>query len=160
MFLCALFALPMTEEQLAIYTKHTGRTTPPTQPMREAWLICGRRAGKSYILASIAVFLACFRDWRPLLGPGELGTIMVVAEDRKQARAIMRFIRGLLHGAPMLKRTIIGETAESFTLKNRVQIEVHAASFRSTRGYTTVAALLDEIAIWPMRRAAPNPMSK
>ena len=65
----------------------------------------------------IAVFLACFKDWRPLLGPGELGTIMVVAEDRKQARAIMRFIRGLLHGAPMLKRTIVSETAESFTLE-------------------------------------------
>ena len=31
-FLCALFALPMTPEQLAIYTKHTGRNEPPTQP--------------------------------------------------------------------------------------------------------------------------------
>ena len=31
-FLAALFALPMTDEQLAIYTKFTGRTTPPTSP--------------------------------------------------------------------------------------------------------------------------------
>ena len=53
---------------------------------------------------------------------------MIVAEDRKQARAIMRFIRGLLHGTPMLKRQIIAETTESFTLKNRIQIEVHTAS--------------------------------
>ena len=50
---------------------------------------------------------------------------MVIAEDRKQARAIMRFIRGLLHGAPMLRRTIVSETAESVTLKNRVEIEAH-----------------------------------
>ncbi len=35
-FLAALFALPMTEEQLALYTKHTGRSTPPTQPLHEA----------------------------------------------------------------------------------------------------------------------------
>ena len=82
---------------------------------------------------------------------------MVVAEDARQARAIMRFIRGLLHGAPMLKRTIVGETAESFTLKNRVQIEVHAASFRSTSGYTTVAALLDEISIWPCDELSAEP---
>src|SRR5262245_28810422 len=153
-FLCSLFALPMTDEQLAIYRKHTGRKAPPFQPIHEAWLICGRRAGKSFVLACIAVFLACFRDWRPLLGPGELGTIMIVAEDRKQARMIMRFIGGLLRGAPMLRRTIVGETAESFTLRNRVQIEVHSASFRSTRGYTILAALLDELAVWPTDEAA------
>ena len=29
-FLAALFALPMTDEQLELYRQHTGRTTPPT----------------------------------------------------------------------------------------------------------------------------------
>jgi hypothetical protein len=63
-FLAALFALPMTAEQLALFSKHTGRSTPPTQPLHEAWLVCGRRAGKSFILACVAIFIACFRDWR------------------------------------------------------------------------------------------------
>jgi hypothetical protein len=40
-FLCALFGLPLTSEQLALYTKYTGRTTPPTTPLHEAW--AGRR---------------------------------------------------------------------------------------------------------------------
>src|SRR5215813_7126993 len=35
----------------------------PTTPFREAYLICGRRAGKSFVLALIAVFLACFRGY-------------------------------------------------------------------------------------------------
>jgi hypothetical protein len=48
-FLCALFALPMTEEQLAIYKQCTGRSTPPTTPFFEAWLVIGRRGGKSFI---------------------------------------------------------------------------------------------------------------
>jgi len=39
-FLCALFGLPLTSEQLALYTKYTGRTTPPTTPLHEAWLVC------------------------------------------------------------------------------------------------------------------------
>jgi hypothetical protein len=82
-FLVALFALPMTNAQLALYRQYTGRTTAPTTPFSEGWLICGRRAGKSFILACVAVFLACFKDWRPFLGPGEYGTIMVIAEDRK-----------------------------------------------------------------------------
>src|SRR3954451_9821008 len=80
-FLAALFGLPMTPEQLVLYTKHTGRTVAPTNPRHEAWLCIGRRGGKSFILAVIAVFLACFKYWRPLLGPGEIGTVMIIAAD-------------------------------------------------------------------------------
>ena len=150
-FLCALFALPMTPEQLAIFQKHTGRSAPSTGPLHEAWLVCGRRSGKSFMLACIAVFLAAFRDWRPFLGPGEVATIMIIAADRRQARVIMRYCLGLLRAVPMLKQLIEGQTAESITLRNRVVIEVHTASFRSTRGYSLIAARL--LAIGGISRA-------
>jgi hypothetical protein len=153
-FLCALFALPVTPEQLAIYQKHTGRSAPPAQPLHEGWLICGRRSGKSFVLACIAIFLACFKDWRAFLGPGELGTVMIIAADRRQARVCMRYCIGLLRAVPMLKQLIEGQTAESITLRNRVVIEVHTASFRSTRGYSLIAALCDEIAYWPSEESA------
>ncbi len=156
-FLAALFALPMTAEQLEIYKAHTGRTTPPTTPLHEAWLCIGLRGGKSFVLATVAVFLACFFDWRRFLGPGEVATIMVVAQDRRGARTIMRFALGLLKAVPMLRRQIEGITRESITLKNNVVIEVHAASFRSTRGYTIVAALLDELAYWPTDEGSAEP---
>ena len=128
-FLAALFALPMTEEELAIYRKHTGRSAPPAEPLSEAWLVCGRRAGKSFVLAVIAVFLACFRDWRPFLGPGEAGTIMIIARDRRQARVIKRYVLGLLQAVPMLRRQIEREDAEGITLRNQRLIEIHTASF-------------------------------
>src|SRR2546425_10905164 len=60
-FLRALFGLPMTAADRVIYQKHTGRTTPPTKQAREAWLVVGRRGGKSFIVALVAVFLAAFR---------------------------------------------------------------------------------------------------
>src|ERR1700731_903820 len=101
-FLAALFALPMTPEQIAVYQQFTGRTAPPLSPLHEAWLVIGRRGGKSFILAIIAVFLAAFKDWRPYLGPGEVATIMIIARDRRQARVIKRFITGLLKNIPML----------------------------------------------------------
>jgi hypothetical protein len=153
-FLAALTGQPMTDEQVAAYRKHTGRSAPPSSPASEAWLVIGRRGGKSFILATVAVFLATFRDWRPYLGPGERGTIMIIARDRRQARVIKRFITGLLHDVPMLRRTIEEESAERIELKNRVSIEIHTASFRSTRGYTIIAALLDEVAYWPNEDAA------
>jgi hypothetical protein len=135
--LAALFALPMTPEQLEIYTKHTGRSTPPTEPLHEAWLVCGRRAGKSFILACIAIFIACFRDWRPHLGPGEIGTCMIICVDRRQARVIMRYCLGLLKSVPMLKQLIESETRESITLRNRIVIEVHTASFSRVYFYSS-----------------------
>ena len=155
-FLCALFGLPMTPEQLTIYQQCTGRSEAPTRPASECWIPCGRRGGKSFVLALIAVFLACFKDYRPYLQPGERGTVIVTAADRRQARTIFRYARALLTKVPMLARMIERETAESFDLTNEVSIEIGTASFRAVRGYTVVAALCDEIAFW-MSEDSANP---
>jgi hypothetical protein len=156
-FLAALFALPMTEEQLAVYRDATGRSAPPTTPASEAWLICGRRGGKSFMLALIAVFLACFKDYRRYLSRGERGVIMVIAADRKQARVIFGYMRALLNEVPMLAELVERETADAFDLRNRVSVEVATASFRSTRGYTLIAGLLDELAFWRTDEGSSNP---
>src|SRR5260370_17212956 len=118
-FWCALFALPMTADELELYRRCTGRATAPAAAFVEAWLVCGRRAGKSFMLALIAVYLACFKDWREYLGPGERGTIMVIAGDRKQARAIMNFIRGLLK-VPMLPPVVENHAPQPITFPNRL----------------------------------------
>ena len=43
------------------------RTAAPTAPVTEGWLVCGRRAGKSFILALTAVLLGLFPQLRQLL---------------------------------------------------------------------------------------------
>lgn len=147
-FIAALFALPLTKEQGELYRECTGRDDVPSEAASEAWLVCGRRAGKSFILALIAVFLACFFDYRQYLAPGERATVMVLAADRKQARVILRYVRALLLNVPMLAKMVQREAMESFDLTNRTTIEVATASFRSTRGYAIAAALCDEVAFW------------
>ena len=120
-FLAALFGLPLTPEQLGLTRNTPAARRHRRGALNEAWLVCGRRSGKSFILALIAVFLACFRDWRPLLGPGEVATIMIIARDRRQGRVIKRFITGLLRGTPMLRQVIEGETQETIELRNNVE---------------------------------------
>jgi hypothetical protein len=156
-FLASLFGLPLSPDQLDTYRAHTGRTDQPKLPFREAWLVVGRRGGKSFILALTAVYLACFHEWRKFLNVGERGTVMIVAADRKQARTIMRYITGLLRSVPMLRQLIENSTAERITLRNRIIIEIHTASYTSTRGYTIVAALLDELAFWPSDEQSAQP---
>src|SRR5262249_2679747 len=151
-----LFGLAMSEDQIALYRRHTGRQTPPTLPAREAWLVVGRRGGKSWTAALIAVFLACFWAGRGVRAAGERGVLMVIAADRRQARVVFRYIEGLLDGVPLLGALIERRTREAISLTNRVVIEVHTASFRAVRGYTLIGAICDEIAFWRAEDSA-NP---
>ena len=156
-FLKALFALPMTPDDLVIYTQCTARTDPPSEPVTEADLIVGRRGGKSRMLALVAVFLATFRSYDEFLAPGEIGTVSVIAADRKQARAIFRFASGLLKNTGLLAPMIADSNTEAITLTNRTMIEIGTASFRSVRGGTLIAALCDEVAFWRIEAESANP---
>ena len=120
-------------------------------------MIVGRRGGKSRILALIAVYLAAFRDYAPYLAPGEVATIGVLAVDKGQARAIFRFVIGLLRAVPMLEPLIVKRDTETIELSNRVVIEIATASFRSTRGYSYAAVLCDEVAFWRSDETSLNP---
>lgn len=146
-FLKALFGLDLAGDELETFTQFTGRQVAPDET-NEAWLIVGRRGGKSLIAALVAVFLACFKDYQQHLARGERGTVMVIAADRKQARVVMRFVMGFLECVPMLKREIESQTKESVNLKGQLSIEVHTANFRLVRGYSIVACVADEIAFW------------
>ncbi len=156
-FLAALFALPMTPEQLAVYQRCTGRTNPPTEPHREGWLICGRRSGKSFIMALVAVFLAVFRDWKPFLAPGERAVIMIIAADRGQASELLGYIKAFFSEVPMLRELLENETAEAVELSSRVRIQVNSASYTRTRGFAIAVAILDELAFWPTDTGSANP---
>jgi hypothetical protein len=69
----------------------------------------------------------------------------------------MRYCLGLLRSVPMLAQLIESETRESVSLRNRITIEVHTASFRSTRGYAICCSLLDELAFWPTSEDSSEP---
>ena len=156
-FLAALVAAPLTDDQLALYTRHTGRLEAPKEPFTEAALICGRRGGKSRMLALLGTCIATLRDYRAFLAPGEVATVAILASDRKQARSIFRYVKGLIDAVPSLKREVTKETDELLELgKRQVAIEITTASFRATRGYTYAAVLCDEVAFWRSEESA-NP---
>jgi hypothetical protein len=108
-------------------------------------------------MSLIAVYVACFVDHTPRLSAGEIATVACIAADRRQARVILRYILGFLRSVPTLAQLIEAETADSITLKNRVQIEVATASWRVTRGYSFAAVICDEIAFWRSDEASAVP---
>jgi hypothetical protein len=159
-FVSVLFGLPLDHGQWRIFRKATGRETIPTQQAREAWLVCGRRSGKSFILALCAVYLAAFRDWTPFLAIGERAVLMLVAADRRQAQILLRYIRALLKQTPLLVSLIEREGADAIDLSNKVTIEIITSSYKTSRGRAVCAALLDELAFWPTDESAAEPDSE
>ncbi len=144
----AIFALPMDAEELVIFQRHTGRGEPPSEPVTEGWLLVGRRGGKSRDMAVVAGWLAVRRDYRSLLGPGERAVIPVIAADRKQARQVLNYLKGFValpEIAPYLVRRPLSTSIEFTT---GVTVEISTASYRTTRGYTVVALVADEVAFW------------
>jgi len=147
-FLKAIFGLKLNKKELNKLAKFTGRKVPLSGRADECWLICGRRSGKSFIVALVAAYLATFINWKQFLKPGERGMVVIIASDRKQARAIFNYLTAFITGIPLLNKMVTRKTNEIFELSNQVSIEIQTASFRSVRGYTIVAALLDEVAFW------------
>jgi hypothetical protein len=156
-FVKVAFWLPLDRAELKIYQKFTGRRTPPKGGASEIWLICGRRAGKSFILALCAVFLAVFVDWSDKLTPGESGMVLIVAASKRQARIIFRYCRALIMEVPALAQLVVRETKEALEFRSGAQLEVQAASFRTTRGYALLGGLGDEFAFLETAEGAANP---
>jgi hypothetical protein len=157
-FLKTLFGLPLTIPELKLYRKCTGRQKPRTRKGHtEAWLIIGRRGGKSFMLALIACFLAALRDWSAHLAPGERGTIPIICVDRRQARVVFRYCKALLTQVTALADLVERADNDTIDLTNGISIEIMTASFRSVRGYTVIAALCDEMAFWRVEETAANP---
>jgi hypothetical protein len=156
-YLRGLFGLPIkNEKDQALFKDCTGLEDTPSEKVRESYVIAGRRSGKSYTSALIAVFLACFKDWKQYLSPGERGWIFVIATDKSQAGIIKKYISGIFHQVKCLRGQIAKETQETIELKNGISIAVKTASFRSVRGYTLLACILEEMAFYRSEDSA-NP---
>jgi hypothetical protein len=147
-FLAALFGLPMDDEARALFACCTGRAEPRAGGYNEVWLVIGRRGGKSFILALVAVFLACFRSWGRYLVPGERAVVAITAADRRQARSIFGYARALIAEVPSLAQLLEGEAEDELALRTGLSIEIMTASYRTIRGATVVAALCDELGFW------------
>ena len=158
--LIAAMGEALTDEERAIFTKLTGREREPCERVDELWCIIGRRGGKSRAIAALLVYLATMVDYRAQLVPGERGLVLCLARTQEQAQVVLGYVAGIIDGEPMLAKMVIRRAADSLTLFDRgatIEIAVRAASFRSVRGLTCVAAVADEIAFWQGEDGSANP---
>jgi hypothetical protein len=61
---------------------------------------------------------------------------------------VFAYVLGLLRASPALAREIASVKRNEIELRNGIVIAVHSNSFRTVRGRTLVAAVLDEVSFW------------
>jgi len=148
----SIFGLELDADELPLFKELTGREEPPTAPVKEAWIIAGRRTAKSRKAATIGVFLctvgAEIMGFRKALAPGEVGTCLIMAVDKRQAQVVLGYAKAQFSLVPMLAAMVQRETDQSIELTNNMCLTVLANDFRSVRGRTLVACIMDECAYW------------
>lgn len=152
----AVYGLPMEPADVERFARHTGRTALPERQVREAWLIVGRRGGKSRMAALAALHIGIRSDYSKTLAPGERAVIPVIAADQKQARRTLGYLKGMgkmAAFAPYVEEVL----KDSVQLRTGSEVSVGTASYRTTRGATFAGVVLDEVAFWQSDEGGANP---
>jgi hypothetical protein len=109
------------------------------------------------VAAAVAVYLATVGAMvdgiLAKLSPGERGVISLLAVDRAQARVALGYIEGLINESDMLKRLVKRRHADSIDFE-RISIEVATNDYRSVRGRTLIACVLDEVSFFKSEDSA------
>jgi len=142
----AAYAEPLDDAERALFHEVAERE-PPTRPVKELWVIGGRRSGKDSIASAIAT-IAAISDYQPFLRPGERATVMCLACDREQARILRRYIGASFASVPLLMPLVSRQTEDGIELVSGVEIVVGTNSFRAVRGRSFACCIFDEVAYW------------
>ncbi len=152
----ACYALPMDEDEKAFFRVVAERDSPK-KPVKEAWFVCGRGAGKDSIASAIVAHSAALFDPSGRLRPGERALVMCLAVDREQAKIVLNYTRSYFSDVELLRGMVQRETANGFELTNGVDVAISTNSYRAVRGRSILAVIFDECAFWrDENSAAPD----
>jgi hypothetical protein len=154
----ALYGSELSDGEAALYARLSGGAAPPPGGAAEAVFVVGRRGGKSETLARLAVFEAVHGGHAAALAPGQVGIVAIIGARREQALEIINYAKGLVEAIPSLKRQLVKDGAQtwSITFRTGITIKILTADSTSVRSGTIVCAILDEAAFLPHDGVEPD----
>jgi hypothetical protein len=139
-----LYGLPLLEEDHGLIRQCTGRD-PGKLPtgFDTALFLTGRRSGKSRTAAIVGAFEAALAGHEASLSKGEEGLVAIVAPSKRQGQIVKGYVRAIFD-TELLQAELEGEDSEGFHLASGTRIEVMSGDWRTIRGFTLLAAIIDE----------------
>ena len=154
--LIAAMGEEMTADERITFEQLTGRPAEPGERVDEWFSVIGRRGGKTRAIAVLGSYIAGLCDWSDYLAPGERCSLPIMSASTWQASKALQYLNGIFAEVPAMAELVESQTADTISLRTRVDIEVRPASFRTARGGTLCAAICDELALWRSDQSA-NP---
>lgn len=144
-FYAAVEGLPLDDEGIEIFRACSGLDRYEPRVFNEVTAICGRRSEKTasglkYLLWKALTTREWFKQHRGTL------RIPIICQDLRVSKDVKRAAEALLLGSPLLKNEIEEIFTSEIQLRNGISLTCYPATWRSTRGLTCPAALLDELA--------------
>lgn len=146
----------ISDAEHAEFKKLTGRDQAAMSIVEVLLVIAGRRSGKTKAMAVLVVFLACLCDWTENLSLGERGLALFFAPSEWQAAIAFRYAAAIIDHVPLLSALVEARTVDTLTLARGIDLQVHAASKRLSRGGTAICIILDECAFFHTGDDAAN----
>lgn len=140
----AVYGLPVGREHRKLIRECTGRAKLRKEGFNTTLFLTGRRSGKSRIAALCGANEAALAGHEKKLAKGERGVVAICAPTMSQSRIVTDYLRGIF-AVPMLRREVVAETKSGFELANGNRVEIICGNWQHVRGYTLIAAIVDEI---------------
>ena len=142
----------VTAEEKSLYKHHTGSEYEgPIKGQMFLWL-WGRRGGKSRTAGYIAVKECITGGHEKYLAPGETGTFLIIAQNKRNATIIFNYCKHLLTTSVLLKGYLrgdpVGEVIRLQVNGKPLEIRIQTADKASVRGWTVIGFIGDEVASW------------
>jgi len=156
---CVLFKVlsgeALTAAELEVFKHHTGRAAAPTFRIRELYVCAGRRSGKSTVAGLLCAFYSIWGGWSEHLAAGERARIFLVSPTLAQGQVVRGYTLGMIRSNKKLWRFVKREARDSLEISD-VTVEIKAASWRSTKGFTVGLLILEELSAWRFEDIAAN----
>jgi hypothetical protein len=147
----ALYGLPLScAKQKQLLRECTGRDASELPPdgFRTALFLTGRRSGKSRVASVVAGFEALCAGHEQKLAPGEVGLVAIMSPTQRQSGVCWKYLQSVFDSSDLLRAEVsdVKESGRLLTLRNGIQVGVLTGDPRKVRGFTLVAAIVDELA--------------
>jgi hypothetical protein len=124
----------------------------------EAWLVGGRRIGKTDVFAgTIVAYEAVCGGHEGFVRSGQPAMIAVISQDLRMARYSLHFVKAAIESSPIGAGLVKNVTADTIELHNGVIVTCVPPTLKAIRGYAVPVAVLDEVGVWYQESDSANP---
>jgi hypothetical protein len=147
-FTRAIYGLPMTADEIAIFQQHTGRGAPRAGGYPEAVAIVGVQSGKTRIASA-------YVDHAALVGEPGTFALLLGQDHRGAMRTLLRYSREPFETLDAFKGEVVRSTADTLELRNGVSLSAYPCRPAAIRGLRACIVVIDELAFFTATDGRP-----